>query len=172
MNIVAVDIGYGRVKVYNHKVNFSFPSYLARYKASDVNFFNIPDYIELDSYSFFVGEEAYTMGHLIPLIGEDFHGSVEWKALLSYSLKRYIEQSGEKEIDLLVLGLPLNHYNEKRKQKIKSTRVLNYSVNGISDTVKIKDIVVLPQGAGAVMLYQDKWNCNHFLDIKLSYIFI
>ncbi|MGA1847266.1 ParM/StbA family protein [Deferribacter abyssi] len=166
MNIVAVDIGYGRIKLYNSKIKFSYPSYLVKYTPSDISFFATPDYIEVNDNKFYVGEDAYTMGKLIPLIGENFHGSNEWKALLSYALYRYFqEKGGYSDIDLLILGLPLNQYNEKRKQKIKSIKSITASVNDQSFNVKVKDVIVLPQGAGAVMLYQDKYDSMAIIDI-------
>jgi len=166
MNIVAVDIGYGRVKLYNSQIKFSYPSYLVKYTPSDISFFATPDYIEVNDNKFYVGEDAYTMGKLIPLIGENFHGSDEWKALLGYALYRYFqEKGGYNDIDLLVLGLPLNQYNEERKQKIKYIKSITASVNDQSFSVKVKDIVVLPQGAGAVMLYQDKYDSMAIIDI-------
>ncbi|MDK2792877.1 MAG: plasmid segregation protein ParM [Deferribacteres bacterium] len=166
MNIIAIDIGYGRIKLYNGNIKISYPSYLVKYTPSDINFFTTPDYIEVNDNKFYVGADAYTMGKLIPLIGENFHGSEEWKALLSYTLYMYFqEKGGYSDIDLLVLGLPLNQYNEERKQKIKSVKSITASVNSQSFSVKIKDTIVLPQGAGAVMLYQDKYDSMAIIDI-------
>lgn len=168
MNIVAVDIGYGRVKLYNSNIKISYPSYLVRFTEPNLALFSsTPDMIETnDGNKYYIGESAYTMGNLISLIGDNFHGSSEWKALLVYALHRYFQEKGTySDIDILVLGLPMNQFSEEKKHKIKNYKNISAIVNGESLNVKVKDTVVLPQGAGAVMLYRNQYNSLAIVDI-------
>jgi len=162
--ILAVDVGYGRTKIATDKRKEYFSSYLVRHRKSDLDFMNKSDIVEVDSQKFFVGDKALSQGSPISLIGDSFHGSTYWKALLAYAMYSVKDEINE-GIDTLVLGLPLSQYNEERKMQIKSVRDFKFYVNGEEYNISAGNVVVLPQGAGAILEYMKKEEGTAIVDI-------
>jgi len=167
--IVAVDTGYGRTKIATGPDDFQvFSSYLVRGTESGLT---NTHKIVVDNKSYYVGDGAANQEDLISLIGTDFHGSVEWKALLGYALSLTYAQLGE-ELDTLVLGLPLSQFNDKNTSKLVSLKEgqgFTFSI-GSKETAdeyryKIKNMIILPQGAGAIFPYLNNDEVIGIVDI-------
>lgn len=154
--IVAVDVGYGRTKFATEgKVDF-FSSYLSFFRDYyTIDFMRSVDVIEVDGISFYVGDKALAVGDQISLIGNDFHGSREWKALLSYAFYQMKDNISNNVIDRLAIGLPLSQFTDKRKAQIRSIKSFRCKINGEDFEFEVDKIIVLPQGAGAILEYSD-----------------
>lgn len=162
--ILSVDVGYGRTKIATNTRKECFSSYLVRFRKNGPDFMNKADVVEVDSQKFFVGDKALSQGSPISIIGDSFHGSHYWKALLAYAIYTVRDEINE-NIDTLVLGLPLSQYNEERKMQLKSVRNFKFYVNGEEYDISVDNVVVLPQGAGAILEYIKKEEGTAIVDI-------
>jgi len=162
--ILAVDVGYGRTKIATDRKRDYFNSYLVRYRRNNLDFMKKSDRIEVDGQKYYVGDKALSEGSPISLIGNNFHGSNKWKALLGYALYKVRGELSE-NIDVMVLGLPLSQYNEERKAQLKGVSDFKFNVNGEDFIYSIGKIIVLPQGAGAILEYMKKEEGTAIVDI-------
>jgi PRTRC genetic system protein D len=160
---VAIDVGYGRTKIVTANKRDMFDSHLVRYKSSSLDFMKKTDKVEVDNFRYYVGENALAEGSPISLIGDHFHGSKEWKALLAYALYGIREQGSH--VEKLVLGLPLSQYNEQRKQQLRAVKDFRFSVNGEDYQFTFDKIFILPQGAGAILEYITQEDGTAIVDI-------
>jgi hypothetical protein len=123
--------------------------------------------IEIDNDIFYIDDDAPSQGAPMTLIGNSFHGSTEWKALLGYALKMAYEGTSG-DVDTLILGLPFSQYNQKRADevnKIKAKTGFRFHINNEEHKFNIKDIILLPQGAGAIIPYLKKEENVGIVDI-------
>jgi plasmid segregation protein ParM len=153
MNTIAVDIGYGRTKVVTSSKTAIFPSHLVTFKqSSGLEVLKKTDFVEVDGTKYYVGEKAVSEGSPRSLIGDTFHGSKEWKALLAYSLYSFRDFFKEGNEHRLVLGLPFSQFNNQRRLAIKeAAKDIKCLINNESYHFPFTDVYTLPQGAGAIM---------------------
>jgi len=162
--VLAVDVGYGRTKIATDTKRDYFNSYLVRYRRNNLDFMKKSDRIEVDGQKYYVGDKALSEGTPISLIGNNFHGNSKWKALLGYALYKLRDELKE-NIDTMVLGLPLSQYNEERKAQLKSISDFKFNVNGEEFYYNTDKVIVLPQGAGAILEYMKKEEGTAIVDI-------
>lgn len=177
MHTIAVDVGYGRTKVVAAKKREIFPSHLVAYSNTGLGFLKKSNLVEVDGTKFYVGDDAGAEGSPRSLIGDTFHGSKEWKALLVYALFLFKDFLQDSEEYRLVLGLPFSQFDEQRRQSLKKAATeLKFSVNNEDFKFSFAEVIVLPQGAGAIFEHLNEDDSTAIVDIgfytlDLAYFF-
>ncbi len=161
---VAVDIGFGFVKVMNENGNkVSFPSVIA--KRSEITLKGIVGGAS-DDYSIIYWEES-VLGKVnekkcyVGDAGMTNGGTRKWEDKTDFNvddMKVFIStavgivNTTNEPVDLCV-GLPMSYYMQKKDELVEVLKSLNakVSITGINNIreVKFNSIFVFPQGAGA-----------------------
>jgi plasmid segregation protein ParM len=165
LNVEAIDIGYGVTKYTcgfdkSGEPNFaSFPSLVPRAPANDISGYHFlardTKRIESGGVTWEIGPDCYQVANKndVRPMHDDFINTEEYRVLLKGALA-YI---GKKEIDYLVLGLPVSNMDKEQ-----SAREFAEGVHVINDelTVTVKNVLVVPQPLGA--LYNYAINSDNF----------
>jgi plasmid segregation protein ParM len=109
-------------------------------------------HVDVDGITYEVGEDAHLSSKSgqthTQILNDSYVDSPQYKALFLGSL--YMVHAGDDDvIDLLVLGLPVNHF-AKRKMLIDLAKGEHKIGNR---TITIKEVMVLPQPLGGLLAY-------------------
>ena len=154
----AIDVGFGLVKLsLRHKdaVRFtSFPSMAIPADASAVrtlgtrrrDTFDVP----VNGANYEVGRDvglAQAGGNFGRDVTDEFYRGAIYEALTKGAL-RYMVEAGDSVVDVLVLGLPVNQYNDsKRRDYLRSTYKGDIAL-GDGKTIKVREVMVQAQPMG------------------------
>lgn len=163
--LYAIDMGYGRIKLCDSLSRVTIiPTYMVKAPSTnDPGFINHDDFVMINGKKYYVGEKSLSYGFQESLINDDYHGSAEWIALLTYALYVHSRNySTEINIDKICIGLPISQ-NANKERRSKVTKAMyslkaNIMKSDVYYHVPEKKAWVMPQGVGAYMLYQEKDN--------------
>jgi plasmid segregation protein ParM len=155
----AIDVGFGLVKLSlsdgRGGVRFaSFPSMAIPADGSAVRTLSTR---RRDTFDVPVNGAKYEVGRDVGLaqaggsfgrdVTDEFYRGAIYEALTKGAL-RYMAESGDTEIDLLVLGLPVNQYNDaKRRDYLQATYEGDIEI-GDDRTMRVRKVVVQAQPMG------------------------
>jgi plasmid segregation protein ParM len=151
----AIDVGFGLVKCSLPGSGFmSFPSMAIPADASAVRTLSTR---RRDTFDVPVNGATYEVGRDVRLaqaggsfgrdVTDEFYRGSIYEALAKGAL-RYMAEAGDAEIDLLVLGLPVNQYNDgKRRDYLRETYEGAIDL-GDGKTMSVRKVVVQAQPMG------------------------
>ncbi len=173
MDVVrAIEIGFGTSSVITGVNNdgkpevLTFKSVAATYDKKENDLAG--GLIQRDTVTVYVDEECYEVGPDAHLLSDRSSGRVlnngyiesrQFKALFAGCL-HYIN---EDEIDLLVLGLPVNNYHRKKDLEQICTGTHQLSHN---KTVCVKKVWVIAQPIGGLLYFADQLGQNGYESLK------
>ena len=167
----AIDVGFGQVKLslrHGEAVSFtSFPSMAIPADASAVrslgtrrrDTFDVP----VRGAMYEVGRDvglAHAGGNFGRDVTDEFYRGAIYEALTKGAL-RYMLEAGDVQIDVLVLGLPVNQYNDAKRRDYLRTTFEGAIDVGDGRTVFVKRVMVQAQPVGgyaAIDEHLDKLN--------------
>lgn len=158
--VLAVDIGFSYVKVKKEDGEFKFPSVLAVYKPSAVDYLLQDKVLEFEGKQYVVGEEA------LDYTDKKYTRSIDF--VIEYAPLFLAKALGDNTEGKIVTGLPIEDF-KSNKDKLKE-RLSKFVVNG---KVYNLDVEIYPQGIGALASYiaqrnPDKWERGYILDIGFN----
>jgi plasmid segregation protein ParM len=151
----AIDVGFGLVKCSLPGSGFmSFPSMAIPADASAVRTLSTR---RRDTFDVPVNGAMYEVGRDVGLaqaggsfgrdVTDEFYRGTIYEALAKGAL-RYMAEAGDAEIDLLVLGLPVNQYNDaKRRDHLRETYEGAIDL-GDGKTMSVRKVIVQAQPMG------------------------
>lgn len=163
-NVVAVDVGYGYTKaVSSSGKRICFPSMisparelpLAELADSSVGHMVMIRKEGEQKKNFFVGELALREGHSVQFTLDDVKHKHPVHDIVLLTATALLKPEN---IDRLVVGLPVDYYREQGKSLKKHLQDLSalVSVDGEQEvSINFNDILVYPQGAGALLTVSD-----------------
>jgi plasmid segregation protein ParM len=122
--------------------------------------------VEVDGQLFEVGDQAYLSAtDTSRVLNDDNVSQPQYKALLLGALYMIHDDV----IDVLALGLPMNHWN--KRDELKSLAEGVHKFIGSERTIEVKKVIVIPQPVAGLVAYaqsltQDKFD-NEFKDMKV-----
>jgi len=156
----AIDVGFGRVKSSVRSpgeggVSFiSFPSMAIPADASAVRSLGTR---RRDTFDVPVGGARYEVGRDVGLaqaggsfgrdVTDEFYRGAIYEALTKGAL-RYMAEAGDSVIDVLVLGLPVNQYNDSKRRDYLRSRYEGEIDLGDGKTINVRRVVVQAQPMG------------------------
>jgi len=161
----AIDVGFGLVKLSIREgdgVGFmSFPSMAIPADASAVrtlgtrrrDTFDVP----VNGAKYEVGRDvglAQSGGNFGRDVTDEFYRGAIYEALTKGAL-RYMAEAGDLEIDVLVLGLPVNQYNDSKRRDYLRTRYEGSIDVGDGKSVTVKKVMVQAQPMGGYAAIDD-----------------
>jgi len=168
----AIEIGFGTISLTSIESNGrpvirTFPSVATPVEKSelksslDLYASRKVVHAEVDGITYEVGEEAHLSSKSgqthTQILNDSYVDSPQYKALFLGSL--YMVHAGDDDvIDLLVLGLPVNHF-AKRKMLIELAKG-EHKIG--ARTITVKDVMVLPQPLGGLLAYANSIGQERF----------
>lgn len=161
----AIDVGFGLVKLSirdGDGVGFmSFPSMAIPADASAVrtlgtrrrDTFDVP----VNGAKYEVGRDvglAQSGGNFGRDVTDEFYRGAIYEALTKGAL-RYMAEAGDLEIDVLVLGLPVNQYNDSKRRDYLRTRYEGSIDVGDGKSVTVRKVMVQAQPMGGYAAIDD-----------------
>ena len=161
----AIDVGFGLVKLSLPTADgigfINFPAMAIPADASAVRTLGTR---RRDTFDVPVGGANYEVGRDVGLaqaggsfgrdVTDEFYRGTIYEALTKGAL-RYMAEAGDTNIDLLVLGLPVNQYNDaKRRDHLQSTYAGDLDV-GDGKKVKVGKVIVQAQPMGGYAALDD-----------------
>ena len=161
----AIDVGFGLVKLsvqQGDSVTFvHFPSMAIPADMSAVRTLGTR---KRDTFDVPVNGALYEVGRDVGLaqaggsfgrdVTDEFYRGAIYEALTKGAL-RYMAEAGDSVIDVLVLGLPVNQYNDvKRRDYLQTTYQGDIDI-GDGKTVKVREVVVQAQPMGGYAALDD-----------------
>ena len=161
----AIDVGFGLVKLSvrsNEGTEFmSFPSMAIPADASAVRTLGTR---RRDTFDVPVNGAMYEVGRDVGLaqaggsfgrdVTDEFYRGIIYEALTKGAL-RYMSEAGDSSIDVLVLGLPVNQYNDaKRRDYLRATYEGQIDV-GDGKRVTVRKVIVQAQPMGGYAALDD-----------------
>jgi len=161
----AIDVGFGLVKLSVRRgdgVDFiSFPSMAIPADASAVRTLGTR---KRDTFDVPVNEAKYEVGRDVGLaqaggsfgrdVTDEFYRGAIYEALTKGAL-RYMAEAGDSSIDVLVLGLPVNQYNDsKRRDYLRSHYEGDIEI-GDDKTIRVRKVIVQAQPMGGYAALDD-----------------
>jgi len=161
----AIDVGFGLVKLSVRSgdgVDFiSFPSMAIPADASAVRTLGTR---KRDTFDVPVNDAKYEVGRDVGLaqaggsfgrdVTDEFYRGAIYEALTKGAL-RYMAEAGDSSIDVLVLGLPVNQYNDsKRRDYLRSHYEGDIDI-GDGKTIKVRKVIVQAQPMGGYATLDD-----------------
>ena len=128
----AIDVGFGLVKFsLPTQGGVTFSSFASIAIPADVSAVRSLSTRRRDTYDVPVGDAQFEVGRDVGLaqaggsfgrdVTDEFYRGAIYEALTKGAL-RYMAEAGDKVIDVLVLGLPVNQYNDaKRRDHLRET---------------------------------------------------
>ena len=163
--IRAIDVGFGLVKLSVRSgdgVSFiSFPSMAIPADASAVRTLGTR---KRDTFDVPVNDAEYEVGRDVGLaqaggsfgrdVTDEFYRGAIYEALTKGAL-RYMAEAGDSSIDVLVLGLPVNQYNDsKRRDYLRSHYEGDIEI-GDDKTIRVRNVIVQAQPMGGYAALDD-----------------
>ena len=161
----AIDVGFGLVKLslrQGDSLSFmSFPSMAIPADASAVrtlgtrrrDTFDVP----VDGASYEVGRDvglAQAGGSFGRDVTDEFYRGAIYEALTKGAL-RYMLEAGDRVIDVLVLGLPVNQYNDSKRRDHLRSRYEGTIPVGDDQYIEVRKVVVQAQPMGGYAALDD-----------------
>ena len=161
----AIDVGFGLVKLSVRSgdgVDFiSFPSMAIPADASAVRTLGTR---KRDTFDVPVNDAKYEVGRDVGLaqaggsfgrdVTDEFYRGAIYEALTKGAL-RYMAEAGDSSIDVLVLGLPVNQYNDtKRRDYLRSHYEGDIEI-GDDKTIRVRKVIVQAQPMGGYAALDD-----------------
>jgi len=154
----AIDVGFGLVKLSLRSGNgvamISFPSMAIPADASAVRSLGTR---RRDTFDVPVNEAKYEVGRDVGLaqaggsfgrdVTDEFYRGAIYEALTKGAL-RYMAESGDSSIDVLVLGLPVNQYNDAKRRDYLRSRYEGDIDVGDGKKITVRKVVVQAQPMG------------------------
>ena len=154
----AIDVGFGLVKLSvrsNTGVSFiNFPSMAIPADASAVRTLGTR---RRDTFDVPVNEASYEVGRDVGLaqaggsfgrdVTDEFYRGAIYEALTKGAL-RYMLEAGDAVIDVLVLGLPVNQYNDSKRRDYLRAHYEGDIAVGDGKKIKVRRVVVQAQPMG------------------------
>ena len=154
----AIDVGFGLVKLslpHDGGVRFmSFPSMAIPADASAVrtlgtrrrDTFDVP----VNGANYEVGRDvglAQAGGNFGRDVTDEFYRGAIYEALTKGAL-RYMAEAGDSVVDMLVLGLPVNQYNDSKRRDYLRSRYEGEIELGDGKTIQVRKVMVQAQPMG------------------------
>ena len=154
----AIDVGFGLVKLslpHDGGVRFmSFPSMAIPADASAVrtlgtrrrDTFDVPG----NGANYEVGRDvglAQAGGNFGRDVTDEFYRGAIYEALTKGAL-RYMAEAGDSVVDMLVLGLPVNQYNDSKRRDYLRSRYEGEIELGDGKTIQVRKVMVQAQPMG------------------------
>ncbi len=164
----AIDVGFGLVKFSlpgEGGVRFSsFPSMAI---PADVSAVRSLSTRRRDTFDVPVGGAQYEVGRDVGLaqaggsfgrdVTDEFYKGAIYEALTKGAL-RYMAEAGDSAVDVLVLGLPVNQYNDaKRRDHLRQTYEGRLEL-GDGKTIEVRKVVVQAQPMGGYAALEDHFD--------------
>ena len=147
---IAIDIGYGDVKVTTGTSSFKFTNAIAFAGATAVDYGqNAMELFTFNDVEYLVGDQALLNS---PLITRDYGYLYEYAPLLVYKALKIAGIKTEDDIELIT-GLSLKDWS---KAEEFGERVANIFVNNENYNIPSENITVVPQGKGIYVDYKSK----------------
>ena len=161
----AIDVGFGLVKLSVRSgdgIDFiSFPSMAIPADASAVRTLGTR---KRDTFDVPVNDAKYEVGRDVGLaqaggsfgrdVTDEFYRGAIYEALTKGAL-RYMAEAGDASIDVLVLGLPVNQYNDsKRRDYLRSHYEGDIEI-GDDKTIRVRKVIVQAQPMGGYAALDD-----------------
>src|SRR5699024_2130741 len=158
---VAVDVGYGYVKVLSENKRFTFPTLIGTGMKNNLgglfnkenNINNI--HIESEGNNYFVGELAKESNSPSRIFEQNRYEHDYFKLIINIAIQ--LVTNGESKDIYLSTGLPLSYYSTQAKKAKQSLLGLQPEItwhtgelSGKTIQNNIKDVIVFPQGASAI----------------------
>jgi plasmid segregation protein ParM len=161
----AIDVGFGLVKLsmaHRDGVRFmSFPSMAIPADASAVRKLGTR---RRDTFDVPVNGAMYEVGRDVGLaqaggnfgrdVTDEFYRGTIYEALTKGAL-RYMAEAGDSEIDVLVLGLPVNQYNDSKRRDYLRSHYEGDIDLGDGKTIKVRKVMVQAQPMGGYAALDD-----------------
>ena len=161
----AIDVGFGLVKLSVRDASgvsiISFPSMAIPADASAVRTLGTR---RRDTFDVPVNGALYEVGRDVGLaqaggsfgrdVTDEFYRGTIYEALTKGAL-RYMVEAGDARIDLLVLGLPVNQYNDAKRRDYLRTHYEGQLDVGDGKTVTIGKVIVQAQPMGGYAAIDD-----------------
>jgi plasmid segregation protein ParM len=154
----AIDVGFGLVKLsMRHRDGVRFMSFPSMAIPADASAVRTLGTRRRDTFDVPVNGAKYEVGCDVGLaqaggnfgrdVTDEFYRGTIYEALTKGAL-RYMAQAGDSEIDVLVLGLPVNQYNDsKRRDYLRSHYEGDIDI-GDGKTIKVRKVMVQAQPMG------------------------
>ncbi len=154
----AIDVGFGLVKLsLPGEGGMTYTSFPSMAIPADVSAVRTLSTRRRDTFDVPVNGAMYEVGRDVGLahaggsfgrdVTDEFYRGAIYEALTKGAL-RYMAEAGDRTIDLLVLGLPVNQYNDaKRRDYLRATYEGDIDV-GDGKTVTVRKVVVQAQPMG------------------------
>jgi plasmid segregation protein ParM len=154
----AIDVGFGLVKASMRSGDgvafINFPSMAIPADASAVRSLSTR---RRDTFDVPVNDALYEVGRDVALaqaggsfgrdVTDEFYRGAIYEALTKGAL-RYMAESGDTTIDVLVLGLPVNQYNDSKRRDYLRARYEGRVDIGDGKTINVRQVVVQAQPMG------------------------
>lgn len=154
----AIDVGFGQVKLSQRSgADVGFTSFPAMAIPADASAVRSLGTRRRDTFDVPVRGALYEVGRDVALahaggnfgrdVTDEFYRGAIYEALTRGAL-RYMREAGDEQIDILVLGLPVNQYNDaKRRDYLRSTFEGSIEV-GDGKSVLVRRVIVQAQPVG------------------------
>lgn len=143
--VIGLDIGYGYTKVASaYEDYFVFKTAVSRFIPERI-WGNGADYVVIGTNKYIVGDAANELLSGNFSVSDDFVGTDEYYAIIASVLHKF----SQKDIKLLVLGLPPGLYNEQKTVELinKIKNITMYDKNGKTIPAP-PEVLYIPQGSG------------------------
>jgi len=161
----AIDVGFGLVKLSVRKADgvafMSFPSMAIPADTSAVRTLGTR---KRDTFDVPVNGAKYEVGRDVGLahaggsfgrdVTDEFYRGAIYEALTKGAL-RYMAEAGDASIDVLVLGLPVNQYNDSKRRDYLRARYEGDIEIGDNKTINVKKVIVQAQPMGGYAALDD-----------------
>jgi len=161
----AIDVGFGLVKLSVRKGNgidfINFPSMAIPADASAVRTLGTR---RRDTFDVPVGGADYEVGRDVGLaqaggsfgrdVTDEFYRGSIYEALTKGAL-RYMLEAGDSVIDMLVLGLPVNQYNDSKRRDYLRSHYEGEIPVGDGKTITVRKVLVQAQPMGGYAALDD-----------------
>lgn len=154
----AIDVGFGLVKLSVRSGNgIAFVNFPSMAIPADVSAVRSLGTRRRDTFDVPVNGAKYEVGRDVGLaqaggsfgrdVTDEFYRGAIYEALTKGAL-RYMAEAGDSVIDVLVLGLPVNQYNDAKRREYLQSHYLGDVEIGDGRTINIRRVIVQAQPMG------------------------
>ena len=161
----AIDIGFGLVKLsVRSRDGVSFMHFPSMAIPADASAVRALGPRRRDTFDVPAGGANYEVGRDVGLaqaggnfgrdVTDEFYRSAIYEALAKGAL-RYMAEAGDAAIDVLVLGLPVNQYNDGKRREYLRSRFEGAIEIGDGKTIAVRKVIVQAQPMGGYAALDD-----------------
>jgi plasmid segregation protein ParM len=161
----AIDVGFGLVKLsLPHGDGVGFTSFPSMAIPSDASAVRALGPRRRDTFDVPVGGAWYEVGRDVGLaqaggnfgrdVTDEFYRGAIYEALTKGAL-RYMAEAGDRVIDVLVLGLPVNQYNDAKRRDFLRSHYEGDILVGDGKSVTVRKVIVQAQPMGGYAALDD-----------------